>query len=178
MRPEERQKQIHELLMRSDTPVTGADMSKYFSVSRQIIIKDIEALRSNGVDIISTHSGYIISNPCTVRRVIKVHHTDDDIEKVLNTIVDMGGRVIDDFVKHRVYDEIRVPMKIFSRLDVKKFMEEINSGKSASLSNITSGYHYHTIEAQNSADMELILKELESLGLLAKFLDYESEESF
>lgn len=173
MRPDERQKQISELLALSDTPISGSQLARKFSVSRQIIIRDIDTIRKGGVNIISTHTGYILQKPPSVKKVIKVRHTDAEIEKELNAIVDIGGRVLDVFVKHRAYDEVRVPLKICSRRDAALFAQSIRSGKSASLANITSGYHYHTIEAENEEIMDLIEKELGKMNMLAEFLDYE-----
>ena len=52
-------------------------------------------------------------------------------------------------------------------------MEEISSGKSRELLNITSGYHYHTIEADSEEILDLIQEHLQEMGFLAKLSEYE-----
>ena len=77
------------------------------------------------------------------------------------------------FVYHKVYGVIKVNLNIKSRRDVKKYMEDINSGKSTNLLNLTSNYHYHTITAEDEQTLDLIQDELNKKGFLAKLQDYE-----
>ena len=37
-----------------------------------------------------------------------------------------------------------------------EFLEDIRSGKSSPLKNITSNYHYHTVEADSEETLDLI----------------------
>ena len=55
-----------------------------------------------------------------------------------------------------------------SRRDVKKFLEEIHSGKSTPLKDVTSGYHYHTISADSEDTLDLIEQELNNKGYLCQ----------
>ena len=87
--------------------------------------------------------------------------------------VDLGGKVLDVFVFHKVYGVIKVSMNIKSRRDVKKYMEEITSGKSTNLKNLTSNYHYHTIVAEDEQTLDMIQEELVQKGFWAKLQDYE-----
>lgn len=64
-------------------------------------------------------------------------------------IVDLGGKVINVMVNHRVYGHIEAELNISSRRQVENFMEDIRSGKSSPLKNITSDYHYHKVEAES-----------------------------
>lgn len=64
-------------------------------------------------------------------------------------------------------------MNIHSRRDIKNYLEEIASGKSSLLKNVTSGYHYHTIVADDEQTLDLIQEELGKLGFLAKLQEYE-----
>ena len=64
-------------------------------------------------------------------------------------------------------------MNIKSRMDVKKYMTNISSGKSTQLKNLTSNYHYHTITADNTEILDMIQQELANKGFLAKLQDYE-----
>ena len=52
-------------------------------------------------------------------------------------------------------------------------MSEIAGGKSCLLKNVTSGYHYHTIVADDEQTLDLIQAELGRLGFLAKLKEYE-----
>ena len=100
-------------------------------------------------------------------------NTEEETEKELNLVVDLGGRFLDVFVYHRAYGLIRTELKIRSRHDVAAYMEEISSGKSRELLNITSGYHYHTIEADSEEILDLIQEHLQEMGFLAKLSEYE-----
>ncbi len=85
-----------------------------------------------------------------------------------DTVVDMGATVKDVFVHHRVYGTVRAPLDIRSRRDVARFMDDIHSGKSSPLKNITSGYHYHTLTADSEETLDLIVAELKALGYLVE----------
>lgn len=108
-------------------------------------MQDVALLRANGKNIFSTNRGYLIQEDEETTRVFKVQHEDDEVEKELTTIVDLGGTVEDVFVYHKVYGVLRAEMNIKSRMDIRNYMEEIRSGKSSLLKNVTSGYHYHTV---------------------------------
>ena len=100
-------------------------------------------------------------------------HSDDEVEEELSTIVDAGGHVRDVFVYHKVYGVLRADMNIKSRRDIKNYLDEISSGKSSLLKNVTSGYHYHTILAYSEDILDAIQDELQQKGFLAKLQDYE-----
>jgi transcriptional regulator of NAD metabolism len=129
--------------------------------------------RENGKNIFSTNRGYLIQEDEETTRVFKVQHEDDEVEKELTTIVDLGGTVEDVFVYHKVYGVLRAEMNIKSRMDIRNYMEEIRSGKSSLLKNVTSGYHYHTVRAERVEILDMIQEELQKKGLLAKLQDYE-----
>lgn len=170
---QERRKEIIKILKNSSNAVSGTELAKLLCVSRQVIVQDMALIRANGLDIISTHSGYVLRDNKTVSRVFKVFHTDEQVEEELNLFVDLGGKVDDVFVYHKVYDVIKAPMNIKSRMDVKKYMTNISSGKSTQLKNLTSNYHYHTITADNTEILDMIQQELANKGFLAKLQDYE-----
>lgn len=150
------------------SPVSGGSLSKSLDVSRQIIVSDIALLRAEGYDIISTNRGYFLNSPSGATIVVKVNHTDEQTEDELNTIVDLGGTVIDVFVHHKVYGKISADLNIRSRRNVKEFIENIKSGKSTPLKNITSNYHYHTISAENEEVLNIIAEELKNKGYLVE----------
>ena len=173
MKADERRKGIATLLMSAEKPVSGAELSAQFGVSRQIIVQDMALIRANGVDVISTHRGYVIHESNQASRVFKVIHTDEQVEEELNLFVDLGAKVDNVFVYHKVYGVIKADMNIRSRRDVRKYMEGITSGKSTNLMNLTSNYHYHTIVAEDEQTLDMIQEELRQKGFLAKLQDYE-----
>lgn len=170
---EERREAILHVLGESSDPISASKIAKEYHVSRQVIVQDIALLRAAGHKIISTSKGYISIKPRKVTRVFKVRHTPEQAEQELNMIVDCGGRVLDIFVYHRVYGTVRARLDIASRLDVRGYIRDISSGKSTALSGVTSGYHYHTVEADTEAQLDLIQENLWQMGFLAKLQDYE-----
>lgn len=173
MNGEERREKIAKMLTTENTPIPGVALAKEFDVSRQVIVQDIALLRANGMNIFSTNRGYLIQKDAVVSRVFKVIHGDDEVEKELTTIVDLGGIVEDVFVYHKVYGVIRGDMNIKSRMDVQRYMKEMAAGKSSLLKNVTSGFHYHTIRADSEEILDMIQEELGRCGFLAKLQDYE-----
>ena len=173
MSGEERRGKIIQALKNSDKAVSATTLAKEFDVSRQVIVQDVALLRANGKNIFSPNRGYLIQEDEETTRVYKVQHEDDEVEKELTTIVDLGGTVEDVFVYHKVYGVLRSEMNIKSRMDIRNYMEEIRSGKSSLLKNVTSGYHYHTVRAERVEILDMIQEELQKKGLLAKLQDYE-----
>ena len=58
-------------------------------------------------------------------------------------------------------------MNIFSKLQVKQFIEGVRSGKSTELMNVTGGYHYHTVCAETEEILDRIEQALEAHGYIA-----------
>jgi hypothetical protein len=170
MSGKERRNQIVQFLTRQGEPVSGTKLAQEFGVSRQVIVQDIALLRSSNITILSTNRGYLVSKKTEpgVTRIFKCHHSDEETEQELNSIVDQGGTVIDVFVHHKVYGKLQAPMHIRSRRDVREYMERIHSGKSALLKNVTSDYHYHTICADSEDILNAIEEELDSMGYLVE----------
>ena len=173
MNGQERRTCILKILTASDSPISGTSLAKQMEVSRQVIVQDVALMRANGTKILSTNQGYILQESETASRVFKVIHTDEEIEEELSMIVDLGGRVDDIFVYHKAYGLLRADMDIRSRLDVYNFIENIRTGKSTPLKNITSGYHYHTVFAKDEQILDLIQEKLQERGFLAQLQDYE-----
>ena len=169
MKVDKRRKAIVNLLLASKKPVSGAELSEQFNVSRQIIVQDITVLKGLGYEILSTHNGYVMQKSPFVERVFKLKHTTEQTEDELTTIVDLGGTVVDVFVWHKVYGRIAATLNIFSKLHVKQFLEGVRTGKSTELMNITGGYHYHTVRAESESILDKIgetlkVKEYIALG--------------
>lgn len=160
MKADERRKEMVNYLMAQSGPISGSALSEMFGVSRQIIVQDISLLKAAGYQILSTHNGYMIQDTPLVERVFKLYHTTEQTEDELNVIVDLGGTVVDVFVWHKVYGKVVAKLNIFSRLQVKQFIEGVRTGKSAELMNITGGYHYHTIRGDSEEILDQIEKAL------------------
>ncbi len=170
MKAQDRRKAIANYLLAEKAAVSGSTLSEKFGVSRQIIVGDISALKAAGYDILSTHNGYVIAKSPLFERVIKVKHTTNETEDELNTIVDLGGTVVDVFVWHKVYGKVRADLNISSRLHISQFIEGVRSGKSSELMNITGGYHYHTVRADNEETLNGIEKALGNKKYIAPLL--------
>lgn len=170
MEGKERREAIITELTQSNEPITGTALSKKYGVSRQVIVQDVALLRAQGIHIISTGDGYLISknNDSTVKRAITVKHSQEDIEDELTTIVDFGGNVLNVIVSHPVYGEIEVDMMIGSRKSVKKFMEKLKDKDFVPLMQLTGGEHLHIIEAEDEETLDDIEDELYKKGYLIR----------
>lgn len=164
----ERRIEIINSIKGAQIPLSGSALAQKYHVSRQVIVQDIALLRTSGYDIISMNRGYQLNNREVKKYVICTVHKDSEIEDELNTIVDMGGCVLDVFVAHDVYGELRAPLNIRSRRNVQEFVTQITSGEASPLKNLTAGVHYHTIEVDDERAMAFIEKDLESKGYLVK----------
>lgn len=164
----ERREAIIKQIRESAAPVSGKKLAESYDVSRQVIVQDIALIRAAGHDILSTNRGYIINEPRSVARVFKVKHTDEQVEEELNSIVDLGGCVRNVMVNHRVYGHLEAELNITSRRRVAEFLGDLESGKSSPLKNITSGYHYHTVEADSEETLDMIGEMLEEKGFLVE----------
>ena len=176
MNGEERRSQILQILTDSTKPVAGTLLAQRLNVSRQVIVQDIALLRANGTAIFSTNKGYLLQEEKECSRVFKVIHADDEVEEELSAIVDLGGIVKDVFVYHKVYGVLRAEMNIKSRRDIQKYLQDLSTGKSSLLKNVTSGYHYHTISADSAETLDVIEKHLRENGFLAPLQEYEPNE--
>ena len=160
--PKTRREELLKTLYEKQKPMSGESLAEKFDVTRQVIVQDIAILRASGKDIVSTNRGYYLNEERT-QKVFKVKHSDRDINKDLNAIVDLGGRVKDVIVHHKVYGEIKKDLNCSSRRDVKIFLEKMKEEKSKPLDVLTGGVHFHTVVTENEEvieEIELVLKEL------------------
>ena len=166
-----RREGILAVIRGSDTPVPAKTLAETYQVSRQVIVQDIALIRAAGYDIIATNRGYLLHEPKRVCRAFKVSHTEEQLEDELCTMVDLGGKVQDVYVNHHVYGRLRAELNITSRRHVAEFMHDIQSGKSSPLMKVTSNYHYHTVEADSEATLDLIQEALQEKGYLLSVAD-------
>ena len=167
MKALQRRKEIANYMMSLQKAISGTVLSEKFGVSRQIIVRDISALKDDGYEILSTHSGYIMKNSPLFERIFKVFHTSNQTENELTTIIDFGGTVADVFVWHKVYGKMTAPLNISSRHHINKFLEGVRTGKSSELMNVTGGYHYHTVRAETEDILDQIELALTNLNYIA-----------
>lgn len=172
----DRRKKLLTLMRESDIPLSGARLGRETGVSRQVVVQDIALLRTEGHPVVSTARGYYLAVEKQAVRIMKMFHTNEQVEEELTTIVDFGGTVLDVMVNHRVYGKVSAQLNIKSRRDVQKFVEDLNSGKSTPLLNVTSGYHFHRIGAENEEILDEIEEALKKKNFLAELLPYEQTE--
>lgn len=171
----ERRKMILSALRETETPLSGEKLGKAAHVSRQVVVQDIALLRTEGYPIVSTNRGYLMALPHRRMRTLKCHHTVEQTEDELITIVDLGGEVVDVVVNHRVYGKMSAMLNIKNRRDVKHYIDSIRSGKSSPLMLVTSGYHFHHIAADSEEALDEIEAALQEKGYLAEVFPYEDE---
>lgn len=166
MTGEERRTKIIEILRQSSGPLSGSVIGEQTGVSRQVVVQDIALLRTQGVPIMATAKGYLLQDVKKPTRLFKVCHTEAQTEDELLTIIDLGGCVEDVIVNHRVYGKMSAILNVKSRRDVKLFMEDMTSGKSTPLMNVTSGYHFHHVTAEQEEVLDEIEEALTAKGYL------------
>jgi len=167
-----RREALLKILENASSPVKGSMLAEKFMVSRQVIVQDIAILRARDVRIQANSNGYYIPKPSNAKRNIKTvfvrHQGYDEIEKELQIIVDLGGKILDVIVMHPIYGEIRCPLEINSRYELDQFIKESGKSKAAPLASLTNGEHIHTLEVPNDIIFEKILKALDEMGILMK----------
>lgn len=169
---DKRRDRIIEFLKASKKPLSGTELAKQLSVSRQVIVQDIALLRAVNKNILSTNKGYILydshSGNKTYKRTICVKHSNDRILDELQTIVDYGGHVVDVVVEHEIYGQITVDLIINNRQDAEEFVKRLEENKTRPLNELTDGIHYHTIEADKEEYLDRIEQQLFLKGYLIK----------
>lgn len=162
----QRRDKIIQMIENSNGPLPAKDLAAAFAVSRQVIVQDIALIRAAGYDVLSTNRGYILLKKEPASRIIKVAHTDEQMEDEMNTIVDLGAKLDNVLVNHRVYGHIEAPLHISSRKDIKEFLQKLKDSSSTPLKNTTAGYHYHKISASDEATLNEVEQALKNKGYL------------
>lgn len=165
---EERREFIVEQMKNSEKPISGTKLAQLCEVSRQVIVQDVALIRAYGYDVLSTNRGYLIREDQVFGRTFKVKHGEEQTEEEMNEIVDLGGRIVNVFVNHKVYGRMEAILNVTSRKKVKEFMRDIQNGKSSPLMRVTSNYHYHRIEAESEEILDEIEQMLREKGFLVE----------
>ncbi|ULT55813.1 transcription repressor NadR [Neobacillus drentensis] len=167
---EERRSFILQQLKDSSEPLTGSELAAKTKVSRQVIVGDITLLKAKNEPIIATSQGYIYlktsSSTPTFERTIACKHSPADTEKELNLLVDHGVLVKDVKIEHSVYGDLTASVMVANRHEVKRFMENITSTKASLLSELTGGYHLHTISASSLEVLDQAEQALKKEGFI------------
>lgn len=167
MKASDRRNEIFYLILNSSKPIKGIEIAEMFSVTRQIIVKDIAILRATGKNIVATPEGYIYNGQANrIKTIIAVNHSEEDTIKELEIIVKYGGIIEDVIIEHPIYGEIKTSLMIKNLNDLNNFMNKFKNNKTKPLSNLTNGVHLHTISADSEENIRLIKEELE----IKKFL--------
>lgn len=172
----ERRRYIIQLMKEAKAPLSGGTIGKKTCVSRQVVVQDIALLRMEGYEIMATARGYILNDEQHTLRLFKVHHSDEQLQDELETIVDLGGCVMDVMVNHRVYGKMSASLNIRNRRDIQLLLHDLATGKSTPLMSVTSGYHFHHVSADTEEILDEIEESLKQKQYLCEFLPYELEE--
>lgn len=170
MTGEERRMKILQKLQETATPLSGTALAKAFHVSRQIIVQDIALMRAENYGIISTNKGYLLRSEKTEntqpKRVFFVKHNTDQVLEEFQTVIELGGKILDVAVEHELYGQIRVDLMIETAADAADFYVKLQGCRDNPLKVLTDDCHYHTVSAPSEKLLDLIEAELRCKGLL------------
>ncbi len=165
-----RRKEIIAYLSTRTEPVNGTELARRFGVSRQVIVQDVALLRAENCEILSTNKGYLLYQPVNMRgnrtAVILVQHSAEQTIEEMRSIVEYGGRMLDVFVDHDLYGQIRADLVINDMDDAEEFCRKMTRSTSRPLKELTGSCHYHTICAPSEKVISLIKNDLREKGIL------------
>ncbi|WP_231367354.1 transcription repressor NadR [Schaalia sp. ZJ405] len=160
--------QRRELIVRTlneTTPVSATSLGEQLGVSRQIIVGDVALLRASGHPIRATNRGYVLAGtPRGARRSFFVRHTRDEVAKELQIILNAGGAILDVSVDHRLYGQLTADLDIRSAENLSAYLSRLTD--SSALSELTNGWHFHTVEAQDEETLDRVESALANEGFL------------
>ena len=166
MNAQTRRETILSRLEAAAGPVSATALAGALSVSRQVIVGDIALLRAGGSPIEATPRGYVLVRPAGVEGKVVCCHSGADMEKELNTLVDLGCVVEDVCVEHPIYGQLTAPLRMTSRYEVSQFVRRCAESAAAPLSLLTDGVHLHTVGCQDPACEERVKNALRERGIL------------
>ncbi len=169
---EGRRKELLNILIGANGPVSGDKLAAMLGVSRQVIVQDIALLRASDKMILSTNRGYLIYPMGfeSVSRIFQVSHTTDEIRDELNIIVDSGGFVKNVMVDHDVYGVIQADLSLASRRDVEHFVKRVEESQAIPLKALGGDVHSHTVLADSNEVLDEIEDALRVKGYLIKIV--------
>lgn len=169
MSTKDRAEEILNILKENNKPISASKISSTLKVSRQIIVGDIAILRAKGIDILSTHKGYILnSNIEDTYYTFKITciHNNKQTQKEIYTIIDNGGKLIDVIVEHPLYGLLSGNLNLSSRFEADSFLKKSSNEKAMLLSDLTNGIHFHNISCKDETTAIRIKNSLSEIGFL------------
>ena len=170
MDTKERREKILELLHGREKPMSASSLAQTLNVSRQIIVGDVALLRATGNRIVSTARGYLLEDSkgenSGIYEVLCCKHEAKDTKKELYIMIDHGGEVMNTTIEHPVYGAITADLKLSYRYEVDEFLKKQKEYNARLISEITNGYHTHTIRCQSKDQVERIKEQLKKQGFL------------
>ncbi len=170
MTGDERRSKILLKLQETDTPLSGTALAKEFHVSRQVIVQDIALMRAENHGILSTNKGYLLRSEKTEntqpKRVFFVKHSSNQVLDEFQTVIELGGKILDVAVEHEIYGQIRVDLLIETAADAAEFCEKLQNCRDNPLNVLTDNCHYHTVAAPSEKLLDLIEQELRTKNML------------
>lgn len=164
----ERREQILKILKNRHKPLSGSHLAEELGVSRQVIVQDIAVLRAGGEEIFATPQGYVLTTVVKrkPRRVLATQHDSVGMVVELETIVSLGGKVIDVIVEHPFYGEIRGLLMLSNKQEIADFLSKYSDSGAELLLALTKGAHLHTVEADSEEVLTRIAVALREKGYL------------
>lgn len=170
MTGDERRTRILCRLQQTDTPLSGTVLAKTFHVSRQVIVQDIALMRAENYGIVSTNKGYLLRSKKTEnthpKRVFYVKHENSQVLDEFNTVLELGGKILDVAVEHEIYGQICVDLLIETKADATEFYDKLMTCGANPLKLLTDDCHYHTVAAPSERLLDLIEQDLREKGYL------------
>lgn len=170
MTGEERRNQLLELLKNSAAPLSGTALAGQFHVSRQVIVQDIALMRAENHPILSTNRGYLYRRKETAdnspKRVFSVRHGNEQVLEEFDTVLELGGKILDVVVEHELYGQLRADLLIESKQDAREFYSRMVHSQDRPLKTLTGDCHYHTVAAPTEKLLDLIEAALREKGFL------------
>ena len=172
MTGEERRNRILQMLQTQTAPLSGTALAECFHVSRQVIVQDIALMRAENHPILSTNRGYLYRRREAAvpvpKRVFFVRHTTGQVLEEFETILELGGKILDVVVEHELYGQIRVDLLIETKQDAQEFYAKLLKSHDKALKVLTDDCNYHTVAAPTKTLLDLIEQALQQKGFLQK----------
>ena len=169
MNSQGRRARILEYLTQAQEPLSATWLAHTLQVSRQIIVGDVALLRASGADILATPRGYVMDAPAQGRQyTVACRHSDQDMERELNLMVDHGCTVESVVVEHPVYGQLVGQLNLSSRYDVAQFVQKAKAHEMRPLSDLTGGIHLHTLRCKDENAFQQLVEVLREAGFLVE----------
>lgn len=168
---EERRTFLVDLLKTTQQAITGNDLAKQTSVSRQVIVNDMALLKARNEPIIATSQGYMYLTAETdiyFEKQVASHHTEERTEEELQLLVDAGVTVKDVTIVHPVYGDLTASIMVSNRYDVEQFIQKMKQTAASPLLALTEGAHLHTLTADSEDKLNRAIETLQLHGFLPK----------